>query len=367
MKRNDAIDYLKFFAIFAVILIHAGPFEEVTVRGIEGQYIDFTIDTLSRFAVPFFFITSGYLLGKKMRARDGSGGGVYFSKYVSKLSILFASWFIFYMLYDLAVQVFFHSFPIASVKETMRFLGENIRLEVFFYGESSGYQLWYLVALIWSIIILYVFLHLNKLNLLLLASFGLHLTGLFGQSYSGLISLPFGTRDAVFFGLLYTTLGAYAAYNEQTIKKKIKDINEYVWLGLFIVFSFLLIIERGITVFILDGKIGDYFLLSLPVTIALFLFALSKPELGKDSVITKIGRETAGIYVIHVFYIKFIHLLIDVMGYPGLEERVVWHILFSPLVLVLSYVSYELLQKVKKRVVKPMIRIKGISLAQWKQ
>lgn len=364
MERNYAIDYLKFFAIYAVILIHAGPFEEVTLLGLDGYYIDFTIDTLSRFAVPFFFMASGYLFTKKMNSDNKNS--VYFSRYISKLTQLFASWFIFYLIYEWFSNVIVTR-DLTSVSETLGYIKENIRLEVFIYGAGPGYQLWYLAALIWSIVILYIFIHLNKLNLLLVISFGLNVAGLFGQSYSGLISLPFDTRDAVFFGLLYTAMGAYAAQNEYAVKTKIGSVHHRTWLSLSIIFSILLVIERGVTVFLFEGKIGDYFLLSIPVAITLFLYALSNPELGKNTRISKIGKDSAGIYVIHVFFIKFIHLVTDLSGYSYMEEKIIWHILFSPFVLILSYVSYELLQKLKKQVIKPMKREKGISLAEWKQ
>jgi surface polysaccharide O-acyltransferase-like enzyme len=364
MERNYAFDYLKFFAICAVILIHTGPFEEVTLLGLDGYYIDFTIDTLSRFAVPFFFMASGYLFTKKMSTGDQNG--VYFSRYISKLCKLFASWFIFYMIYEWFSNLIVTR-DLTSLPETLGYIRENIRLEVFIYGASPGYQLWYLVALIWSIAILYIFIHLKKLNLLLLISLGLNVAGLFGQSYSGLISLPFDTRDAIFFGLLYTVLGAYAARNEHEVKTRIAGINHRIWLSLSIVFSILALIERGVTVFLLDGKIGDYFLLSIPVTITLFLYALANPGLGKDSAIAKIGKKSVGIYVIHVFFIKSIHLGTDLAGYSFMKEKIIWHILFSPLVLILSYITYELLQKFKKQVVQPMIGVKRMPMAEWKQ
>ena len=361
-ERNYAIDYLKFFAIFAVILIHAGPFEEVTLLGVDGYYIDFIIDTLSRFAVPFFFVTSGYLFGKKMQTAGSNS--VYFSGYISKLSKLFISWFVFYLLYDFFVNVTFKSSDLASGRGMIQFMEENINLEVFFYGASTGYQLWYLVALIWSIFILYIFIHIDKLNLLLFISLGLNIFGLFGQSYSGFFSLPFGTRDAIFFGLFYTTLGAFAAYNEETIKYKITGVPTKGWLLLSFLFSILLAVERMVTVFLFEGEIGDYFLLTIPVTICLFLYALSNPSLGKGSLLTKIGKESVGIYVIHVFFIKIIHLLTDVAGVSSMKEHLIWHILFSPVVFLLSYLSYGILQKIKQRMV--YTTIKRLTISEWK-
>jgi surface polysaccharide O-acyltransferase-like enzyme len=346
MERNYAIDYLKFFAIFAVVLIHTGPFSNVALLGIDGYYIDFAIDTLSRFSVPFFFITSGFLFGKKIMS--GKNGSEYFSGYLYKLGKLFASWFIFYLLYDLIVKTLFQSFDIFSAAELIRYISDNVTKDVFLYGKSSGYQLWYLVALMWSVLILFIFIHLNKLNALLFISFGLNLIGLFGQSYSGILSLPFDTRDALYFGLFYTTLGAYIANQEERIKQKAKKGR--VYLTSFIILSFLLLAERGLTVFIYEGKIGDYFILTIPITLSLFLFAIMRPELGKGSFLTKVGSNAVGIYVIHVFLIKFIRLLVDVSGLGTAEETIIWNLLFSPVVFILSYISYTTLQHVKGRV-----------------
>ncbi|OAT81591.1 hypothetical protein A6P54_12515 [Bacillus sp. MKU004] len=343
MERNYAIDYLKFFAIFAVVLIHTGPFSNVTLLGIDGKNIDFVIDTLSRFSVPFFFITSGYLFGKKINIQTDSSK--YFSKYIYKLAKLFASWFIFYLIYDLIVKVVFQSFDITSVTELFRYCSDNITKDVFLYGKSSGYQLWYLVALIWSILILYISFYLNRVSALLIISLGLNLIGIFGQSYSGIFSLPLDTRDALYFGLFYTTLGAFISNKEEIIRKK--AISGRFYIITFVAFSFLLLAERGVTVFILDGKIGDYFISTIPVTLSLFLFAVVRPEVGKGSFLTKVGGTAVGIYVIHVFFIKIIRLIADVSGIGTLEETITWHVLFSPIVFILSYVSYLVLQKLK--------------------
>jgi surface polysaccharide O-acyltransferase-like enzyme len=346
MKRNYAIDYIKFYAIFAVLLIHAGPFEETSLLGIDGYYIDFAIDTLSRFSVPFFFISSGYLFGKKITSnRDMS---IYFSKYTSKLVKIFVCWFTFYFLYDLVVKILFQSFNILSMSEILAYVKESIHLEVFFYGESSGYQLWYLAALVWSIVILFIFANINRLNLLLLISLILHLAGLFGQSYSGLISLPFDTRDGIFFGLFYTTLGAYISNHQEVIERFLLKVNPKSFITMLVVSSFLLLAERSITVFLFEGEIGDYFIFTLPITLSLFLLALYKPELGKGSLFTKIGAESVGIYVIHVFFIKVIKLIVDINQFSWVYETFIWNLIFTPLVLVLSYTSYSALQKLKR-------------------
>jgi surface polysaccharide O-acyltransferase-like enzyme len=345
MERNYAIDYMKFYAIFAVILIHAGPFEEISLLGMDGYYLNFVIDTLSRFSVPYFFISSGYLFGRKIML--GNNESAYFSRYTTKLVKIFACWFVFYFLYDLVVKILFQSLNIKSISEIFTYINENVRMEVFVYGASSGYQLWYLVALIWSILILFIFLNVNRLNLLLFTSLILNLIGLFGQSYSGLISLPLNTRDGIFFGLLYTTLGAFIAKHQGFIRQTLSKVNPRLLIVIVLISTLLLLVERSVTVFLLEGEIGDYFILTLPITLSLFLLTIIRPDLGKDSIFTMIGKESVGIYVIHVFFIKVINLIVEINGFSVVYETVIWHILFTPIVFILSYTFYSSLQKTK--------------------
>jgi surface polysaccharide O-acyltransferase-like enzyme len=366
MERNYAIDYLKCYAIFFVILIHTQPFNNVTVLGVDGYYVDFVLDTLARFGVPFFFVASGFLFAQKLQSH--SQEAEYFSRYLTKLAKIFGSWFLFYLVYDLTVKVLFHDFNLFSLEEMAQYVQTTVSLDVFFYGRSNAYQLWYLVALMWSIFILFIFLSLKKLNTLLVLSFSLNIVGLFSQSYSGFLDLPLPTRDGIFFGLFYTTLGCYLAMNHHVIKQWVSKINPKMFFILFLAFSVLQLLERGVTAFMYDGKNGEYFLTTIPLTVSLFLFALSKPTLGKGSVISHIGKNAVGIYVIHVFYIKSFHLVVDTLDLGAIKETVIWHVLFSPLIFIVSYVSYNQLQKWKLEAKKRLSNIQTkskVSLGNW--
>jgi len=90
MKRNYAIDFIKFFAILAVVFIHTFPSD--------NQMGYFVLDNLSRFAVPFFFVASGYLFGLKVS--DNTLSFAYFKKYITKILKIYVSWLIFYAGYD---------------------------------------------------------------------------------------------------------------------------------------------------------------------------------------------------------------------------------------------------------------------------
>src|SRR6185312_12383732 len=90
MESNHAIDFIKFFAILAVVTIHTFPSDHKL-----GYFI---LDNFSRFAVPFFFAASGYMFGLKVINNPKSV--VYFKRYLLKILKIYVSWFILYSFYD---------------------------------------------------------------------------------------------------------------------------------------------------------------------------------------------------------------------------------------------------------------------------
>lgn len=359
MQRNYAIDYFKFFAIFFVVCIHTNPFSGAIVLGVDGKEIDFFIDTFSRFGVPFFFVVSGFLFSQKLlTSKDPK---VYFSKYLTKTAKLFMCWYLFYALYGLALS-FIRSYICGlDVKtEVWNYLYSffNIKaINFIFYGAggTASYHLWYLVALIWSIIVVYLFIRKNRLKTLFYISLLLNIVGLLGQTYSGLIDLSIfnliRTRDFLFFGLFYTTLGCCFAFNYDWIKQKVQKIKSYTLVLLFFVFSLTQICERAFATFYWEEEIRaiDYYFSTIFLTVVLFLFVIKNSHIGKNSVLSKIGSGAVGIYVSHPFIISLTNFIFDSLGIP-IRQYALFHLLFTPLVFIISYVFYNALQLAKEKI-----------------
>jgi len=361
MERNYAIDYFKFFAIFFVVCIHTAPFNGTMVFGIDGNYINFLINTFARFGVPFFFIVSGFLFGQKLLTSKDKK--VYFRKYFTKIIKLFICWYLFYAMYGLALsfiksfiqgldvktEVFNYLHSFVGIKDIISFI-------LYGAGGTASYHLWYLVALIWSILAVYIFIKLNQLKTLLYISLLLNMVGLFGQTYTGLFNLSIfniniPTRDFVFFGLFYTTLGCYFAFNYDWIKQKVNNIKSSILVLLFIIFSLTQIIERAIATIFWKEEIRavDFYLSTIFLTTCLFLFVIKNGHIGKNSVISKVGKGAVGIYVSHTLFISVIDLLFVFLGFE-IREYFVFHLLFTPLVFVTAYLFYNVLQLAKQKI-----------------
>ncbi|MFE1244246.1 acyltransferase [Fictibacillus sp. NPDC058756] len=335
MERIYSIDFIKFFAIFAVVVIHIFPLD-----GFTGYFI---IDNIARFAVPFFFAASGYFFAQKMIQKHTSF--FHLKSYVIKLMKIYFVWLIFYAIYDVLL-ILLKGNDIQG--NLIKYFDKFTLLNLFYYGKgTSGYQLWFLTALIWSTIIVYIFIRYKKINVLFVLSLILNLIGLLGQAYTMFLDLPVSTtRDALFFGLFYTALGVVFAVNIHL--KKLRKISGITYLGLAIICTFIQVMEGYLLDKVLDGSHGEYFFSTILVTAFLFFFALNNKKIGKGLWITKVGGNALGIYIIHVFFLDLINNVLKYLGVNQLlSENLIWNVFYTLFIFIISYYTYHSLQLVK--------------------
>lgn len=319
MKRVYAIDFLKYFAAFAVVVIHANPFEYVPLFGLEGERVDLIVETLMRWAVPFFFMASGYFFGKKVT--PGEANPNYLKRYVASLVKLYATWTAFYLAYDFLMTVWRNG-SIAEYIQAEKWSWLNF---LYLGSPTSAPHLWYLTALTWSIVIIYVFNRRRQLNLLLGIGLFLNLVGIFDAVNN------FSTRETLFVGLFYTASGTLLAQREEHILAI-----THPRLFFLIPLLFLLQVVERLTLFS-----GDYYLSTIPLVWLLFLFALRNRQLGHGTVIARIGANSDGIYLIHWLLLKLLLLGLSWAGWEAARSTLAWALLFPPFLFLLSYWAFE--------------------------
>jgi surface polysaccharide O-acyltransferase-like enzyme len=334
MNRNYAIDFIKFFAILAVVIIHTFPSDT--------KFGYFLLDNLSRFAVPYFFAASGYLFGVKVSNNPTSI--TYFRKYISKILKIYTSWFLFYFVYDVLRIVLTGG---NSKDELSKYFDLFTPMNLLYYGQgTSGYQLWFVISLAWSISVLYLFFRMNQMKLVFILALCFNLLGLFGQSYSVFYELTLKTRDALFIGLFYTTVGFWFAHSNPL--KPFRNISRNTFLYLFCSFLILQVAEGYILEKVLDAKHGEYFLSTIFITIFLFFLTIQHPQLGKGLWMTKVGGNALGIYAIHVLFIDLVDLAVRTIGMKGIGHNLIWNMTDTFLVFILSYMTYRYIQDIKR-------------------
>lgn len=207
-QRNNAIDILRFLCAVMVIAIHTRP-----VLWLQN-YLDGGIQIFVQIAVPFFFCITGYFL-KEGENKLGTSAILHVLK---KDFFLYLIWSIVYF------AVIFMQNPTLISLHSIKWVMMD------FFVNGSFYHLWYMVAVMWCLLLMYV---LCKLELKKIfeggGTFVLYLLGLSGTSYyllgnqlpilSNLINSVYFTilRRICLMGLPFIVLGWMIAEEKERI------------------------------------------------------------------------------------------------------------------------------------------------------
>lgn len=340
-KRYDGIDYMKFICALLVVAIHAVPFTEF------GHLGAFEVaQVVSRIAVPFFFICSGFFFARKLMAGNGSGAGA-LRALMKRLLWLYAGWCAIYFAYDFRLCL-----KIAG--SWAGAIGLYLRNLLFLGGH---FHLWYLPALMLAMALLYLAVRWDRISQFFWVAVLLYIIGLAGNSYYGLtedafwlkqlyegyFSIFVTTRNGLFFGFLYVMLGGVAA------SRKI-SLSYTSGMLLAAVFMLLLHGEAYLLEWYHIPREYDMYIMAAPFTYYLFQALLSAGRQLKDRSAEFFRSTSMGIYFIHgIFLIVYEKLL----AWSGL---LLIGTLYFLLVAVSSVVAVWLLNKVRNPVLQSLLR-----------
>lgn len=153
MKERDInIDILKALAAFLVVVIHTEMFNGM------GKFYEifyYALEIISRTAVPTFFFLSGYYFYKGYKKKGDS----LVKKYCLKLALIHIIAGCIYKIYIIFNEYLKNGRVDLSVLTTKQIMKE-------FLYNGFYYHLWYLPALIWGIIILWILIKIKKVKLI---------------------------------------------------------------------------------------------------------------------------------------------------------------------------------------------------------
>ena len=204
------LDIMKFVMAIVVVAIHSHP--DFFVSSEIARELIGIIYTL---AVPFFFMASGFLLFRKIDITSTDDTDLRLKTYIYRICKLYIVWTIIYM--PLTIYGFIKDG--STLIDSMLIFIRNF----FLVGENyMSWPLWYLLALIVSVIIIKVLLKLKftKIGILLfgvcLAIIGVLLD--YCKEHNilpSLVDVYFAlfskTRNGFFVGLLYVSLGMWCS------------------------------------------------------------------------------------------------------------------------------------------------------------
>jgi len=347
-NRITSIDFFRFFAVLAVIFIHAHPFKSAydSYRAGNASFFipgisEIVIRQATVFAIPYFYIIAGYFFGTKITDQNSLGSVL--ARYLKRLFFIWLFWLFFYFFIPVQNFGYFMQYGYATYIRSKIDYVMHDPLTIINNGAGVGilYFLSYLMISLCIIALLYR-LHLKKIILLLAALFCfLDLTA---SSYSATpvgVALNNFFKNNKFLAQCYLHTAQYAGSIFfvaigwwLSTRKKIINPNYSLGLtvsGLFLsYFTFFFLLDQPIAAFVATVLYAG----------GLAMYAIAKPDLDRNSFIAKCGKLSLGVYATHVLSLNVLFVIYNL--YPG---NAYWEIIYPLSAYCLSLIIVILFSK----------------------
>ncbi len=339
--RITSIDSLRILAILAVICIHSHPFSQLT----------WLINHSAHFAVPYFFIVSGYFFSRKVQST--SLVGKLFIRYAKRLTLILIVWILIYLFVPFAFSLnsLFEQHNILqvlywNVYDKMTWIFDNPVTFLFRAGiPGKGDHLWFIVSLIIALGILSLLIVLKRQNKIFFVAIPLYIFALLAGAYATTpigIEVDFQSNNGPFVSTLFVAIGWWLAQSDY------KPTLVVAWMA--IIGGFIVkTLEASILQYFFDIPFSQPYLIGTVIFGTGFMFlALAKPNLGQNTPFPYFGQFTLGVYVSHVlilhfFLYKFIYQL--KIYFPDILWQLIYPVSLSVGLYLLSLMLTVLLAK----------------------
>lgn len=294
IKNFYGIDVTRFICAFLVVAIHIAPFGDDE----KFCWLNYGVqEYLARIAVPFFFMSSGFLFFRKIDKDSFSLERAY--KHVLKLGRLYIIWTLIYGYYIIEDMIYRGG----VMRSTLRFVKNFILVGTYLH-------LWYLPAVIFATLLISILLYKKfPIEKIVIVSAIFYFFGLFAQSYFGII-MPLHkiewlwtilriigkiintTRDGLFEGFFFVAIGMLMAYKPVCIKFRSALIG-------FFISMILLLTETIIVRYLGWNREQDMYIMLVPSTFFLF-YLVSHIELKENAIYINLRFMSNLIYYMHL-------------------------------------------------------------------
>lgn len=237
-KNNyDTIDLFKLIGSIMIFVLHGSAFVEINSRFM------FLWELLTRWAVPFFFITSSFLL-----FQNGQNNLVATcKKYIKRILILYFVWFVINL--PSIFTTYFYGRDLSSLK-TYLLIIRNFILSSTFAGS------WFLGSCVFSCLFIGYLCRKIPTKVILLFTSVIQLFSVFSSAW-GKVPLPFLLEKFlslfyfplnIFCGCFYFAIGKWLAENKNAISEfgVKKSLSFFVLSGIFYIIEIFTAIKLGL-------------------------------------------------------------------------------------------------------------------------
>lgn len=318
-SRISSIETFRVIAVFAVICLHSLPFGGMPDK--EGIF--FLINNSCRFAVPFFFLTSGYFFGKSLE--KGRAPMELLSRYCKRLFLLFVSWSVIYgllaksLIRGVFAQGIWKGYLLPLIQQpwvTFQWALGN-PMQALLGGTAP--HLWFFTSLMISLTLLVLFMAHRGEKLLMALSLLLCMLSLLMMPYSSTpvgirVHLPFDIQHSPMVSTFFVVMGWW--FSTRNVPTPLLSL-------LIVAVGYIWQLSEAFLIWRIIGISPVFCFLAgtAPFAIGVFLLALAYPGIGKGTVLARIGCLTLGIYASHLLFVREIRIS------PSFIDPVLWQIL----------------------------------------
>lgn len=305
-KNYNSIDLVKFIMAFAVVAIHTHPLEHCSYNIVRTIY-----NNIVSMAVPFFFISTGFLLAQKMSFPFAESDIPVIKKQLLRILKMYLLWMAIYT-------------PLAIYHNISEGISFSISCKIYVRGlflmgeQYNSWPLWYLLSTVYSLLII-MFLIKKKVSLkgmlvvcllFALLSFGLDwftstelpLSGLLLKAQGVIQSMIVNGR--IFTGMIYIPLGMYFAHNTMSVPR----------------YVIMLAVGFVLKCFVTNAFIASWLLI---VTMVGFWGIIENIKLRDNKIYGSLRSMSTTIYLIHMYIWTFYYFIVYGQKTYGLDSFLV--------------------------------------------
>lgn len=335
--RLDTVDAFRLLAILGVVVIHTTPFVDYAAKA-QGRFnfLGVFVNQLVRYAIPFFFVVSGYFWGTRVRL-EATPWNVSW-KTVKRLLLLFLVWSLVYALpYDMSGFVDYG--PAGPLKVAYWNLTQLIRHPQDLIFAGTNQPLWFLVALSCSVVISAFFVWLRSTVGLLVIATLLYVFGVLALGYGDTpigFHVGFNTLYGPFFGTLPFATG-YVLSGYTRSPEWFRRGLLIMLVGYVIHFTEVYLLWKTYHSYPLKQYVFGTYLLGLGMAV----MALSNRPLPGRDWMSSLGRLTLAVYLIHPIFV------VNVGTVSYFVHSWLWQASYVFVVLGLSILTVKFLMRFK--------------------
>lgn len=313
-EKNQCLNFLKGISCIGVIIMHCG------FPTLVGDLIRY----LFKFAVPIFLMISGYFAYYDNR-------GIVKNKLPKKMMHIFKL--------TLISEIGYAMYALLKGNLGLSLNAMEV-LKKIFVGTFFNGTLWFLYALFWSYVLLYV---INKFNLykasyklapMILIFHVVFRTCVKSAEWYDVVFF----RNFIIYGLPFVIIGNYIHKNKEMLCQKMSNKKCILGIALGVI---LTMIE-----YLATRQALDFYLGTIIMSCSMFMYAIKNPERKINPILCEIGDKISMyIYILHI-------MAIDISGQLGDFVKVDFYAWLKPIVaivvsIILAYLCNLFFKKVK--------------------